>query len=101
MSGTVEVGVPKNYELSQNYPNPFNPTTKIDFALPFDSKVHMVVYDMTGREIKTLVNDARTAGYYTVDLNASTLSSGTYFFRIIANANGKDFISTKKMVLVK
>ncbi|MCX6159511.1 MAG: hypothetical protein NTY74_16135 [Ignavibacteriae bacterium] len=101
LSGTVEVGVPKDYALSQNYPNPFNPTTKIDFALPFDSKVYMVVYDMTGREVKTLVNEARQAGYHTVEMNASMLSSGTYFFRIIANANGKDFISTKKMVLVK
>ena len=101
LDGTVEVGVPKNYEISQNYPNPFNPTTKIDFSLPFDSKVFMVVYDMTGREVKTLVNEPRQAGYHTVELNASSMSSGTYFFRIIANANGKDFISTKKMVLVK
>ncbi|MFZ4591637.1 MAG: T9SS type A sorting domain-containing protein [Ignavibacteria bacterium] len=101
LSGSVEVGVPKNYELSQNYPNPFNPTTKIDFSLPFDSKVNLIIYDLTGREVKTLVNEARQAGYHTVEMNASMLSSGTYFFRIIANANGKDFISTKKMVLVK
>ena len=101
LDGTIEVGVPKNYDLSQNYPNPFNPTTKIDFSLPFNSKVILVVYDMSGREVKTLVNEARTAGYHTVEMNASMLSSGTYFFRIIANANGKDFISTKKMVLVK
>lgn len=101
LDGVVEVGVPKSYELSQNYPNPFNPTTKIDFALPFNSKVNIVIYDMTGREVKTLVNEARTAGYYTVELNASSLSSGTYFYRIIANNGTKDYINTKKMVLVK
>lgn len=101
LSGTVEVGLPKDFKLSQNYPNPFNPTTKIDFSLPLDSKVSILIYDMTGREVKTLVNETRTAGYHTLELNASSLSSGTYFYRLIAIANGKDFISTKKFVLVK
>jgi hypothetical protein len=101
LSGEVEVGVPTKYDLSQNYPNPFNPVTKINYELPFDSKVKMVVYDITGREIKTLVNEKVSAGYYTVQYDASNFSSGVYFYRIVASANGKDFISTKKMVLLK
>jgi hypothetical protein len=101
LSGVVEVGVPGKYDLSQNYPNPFNPKTKINFDLPYDSKVSVIVYDMTGREIKTLVNEMRTAGFYTVIFDASDISSGIYFYRIIANANGKDFICTKKLALIK
>ncbi len=101
LSSVVEVGLPTKYELSQNYPNPFNPVTKIDFSLPFDSKVSIKLYDITGREVKTLVNDARTAGYYTVQFNASDLSSGTYFYRIMTKSSSADYIMTKKMVLIK
>jgi len=101
LNGEVEVGVPTKYDLSQNYPNPFNPVTKINFELPYDSKVKMIIYDVTGREIKTLVNEVRTAGYHTIVYDASLISSGVYFYRIIANANGKDFISTKKMTIIK
>ena len=101
LNGEVEVGVPGKYDLSQNYPNPFNPVTKINFELPFDSKVKMIIYDVTGREIKTMVNEVRTAGYYTIVYDGSDISSGIYFYRIIANANGKDYISTKKMAIIK
>lgn len=101
LSNVVEVGLPTKFDLSQNYPNPFNPTTKIDFSLPLDAKVSIKLYDITGREIKTLVNDSRTAGYYTVQFNASDLSSGTYFYRIMTKSSAADYIMTKKMMLVK
>jgi len=103
LGGFVEVGVPAKYNLSQNYPNPFNPVTKIDYDIPFDSKVKLIVFDILGREVKNLVNgDLTKAGYYTAEFNATNLSSGAYFYRIIANGiNGKDFIATKKMVIVK
>ncbi len=101
LSNTVEVGIPTKFDISQNYPNPFNPVTKIDFALPLDSKVSIKLYDITGREVKTLVNDSRTAGYYTVQFNASDLSSGTYFYRIMTKSSGTDYIMTKKLVLIK
>jgi len=98
----VEVGIPKDYKLSQNYPNPFNPTTKIDYDLPFDSKVDIRIYDMTGREMSVLVNTQQTAGYYTVQFNGSSFASGTYFYRVSAKSTaGKDFSKTLKMVLVK
>ncbi len=101
LSNVVEIGLPSKFDLSQNYPNPFNPVTKIDFSLPLDAKVSIKLYDITGREVKTLVNDQRTAGYYTVQFNGSDISSGTYFYRIMTKSSGADYIMTKKMVLVK
>ena len=94
--------IPDKYSLSQNYPNPFNPSTKIDFALPFDSKMSVALYDITGRKVMTLIhNELRTAGYYTVDFNGSSLSSGMYFYRFIAETSDKQTIITKKMMLIK
>jgi hypothetical protein len=101
LSATVEIGIPKKFEISQNYPNPFNPVTKIDFDLPFDSKVSIRLYDITGREIKILVNETKQAGYYTTEFNGSKMSSGTYFYRIIAEGNGQKFVMTKKALLIK
>ena len=102
LSKTVEIGVPGKYNLSQNYPNPFNPVTKIDFDLPFESRIRIVIYDMIGREIKSLVSgEMKQAGYYTVEFNASSIASGIYFYRMIANGQGKDNIFTKKMCLVR
>ena len=97
----MEVGVPNKFDISQNYPNPFNPTTKIDFDLPYDSRISIKLYDMSGREVMELVNEQRPAGYYTVQINGNNLSSGTYFYRIIAEGNGQKYIMTKKAVLVK
>ncbi len=101
LNAEIEVGIPDKFNLSQNYPNPFNPVTKIDFDLPFDSRVSIILYDISGREIKSLVNDQRAAGYYTVQFNSAGLSSGTYFYRIMTKSSGADFIMTKKMVLLK
>ena len=92
------ISIPVEYYLSQNYPNPFNPTTKINFDLPNDSKVSLIIYDLLGREIIKLVNNEfRTAGSYTIEFNAGSLSSGVYFYRLEAG----DFVQTKRMVLVK
>ena len=100
LNGFIEIGIPTSFSLSQNYPNPFNPITKIDYNLPFDSKVNMVLFDITGKEIKTLVNETKTAGYHTVQFDASRISSGAYFYRIVINDNNK-FIMTKKLVILK
>jgi len=102
LSNVVEVGLPTKYDLSQNYPNPFNPSTKIDFSLPFDSRVTIIIYDITGREIMKLHNsDMIKAGFHTVTLNGSSLASGTYIYRFAASGNGQEFSMSKKMVLVK
>ena len=92
-----ETGIPEMYSLSQNYPNPFNPNTKIDFSIPKNSLVTIKIYDVLGKEVAVLVNKDLTAGSYTVDFNASTLTSGVYFYNISAG----DFTDTKKLVLVK
>ncbi len=89
--------IPDKFNLSQNYPNPFNPSTKINYDLPFDSKVSIKIFDVTGIEVASLVNNVQVAGYYSVNFNASNLSSGVYFYRIETN----NFIETKRMVLVK
>ena len=93
--------IPQTYQLYQNYPNPFNPTTKIAFDLPKDAKIKLVIYDILGREMKTLVNNEfRSAGKYITEFNGSNMASGIYFARILVN-EGKDFMAVKKMVLLK
>lgn len=89
--------VPQVYSLSQNYPNPFNPVTNIKFSIPVSGNVKLVLFDILGRAVKTLVNDVKPAGNYVVDFNASELSSGAYFYRLESGS----FVETKKMLLVK
>lgn len=101
LSNEVIIGIPEKYNLSQNYPNPFNPSTKINYDLPFDSKVSIKLFDMSGREVATLVNENISAGYHSINFNGANLSSGTYFYKIVADANGNNFTSVKKMVLIK
>jgi hypothetical protein len=101
LSSTIEVSLPGKYNLSQNYPNPFNPVTKIDYEIPANSKVSIVLYDMSGKEVKTLVNSEQSAGFYTIQLNAGDLSSGIYFYRMIANSNGNNMTFTKKLSVIK
>lgn len=92
------VELPKQYSLSQNYPNPFNPTTKINFELPKNSQVTLIIYDILGREVTKLVNNEfKQAGRYAIDFNAQNYASGVYFYRIEAGT----FVQAKKMVLVK
>lgn len=89
--------IPKKFELSQNYPNPFNPSTTIKFSVPKDGNVAIKVYDVKGQLVKTLVNQRIIVGNYTVDFNASELSSGVYFYTL----ETADFRETKRMILVK
>ncbi len=93
-----KINIPKIFRLNQNYPNPFNPTTTITYQLPINSKVTLNIYDILGRQIKTLVNKLQQAGNYKVNFDASKLSSGVYFYRLTMN-NG--FTQTKKMLLLK
>ncbi|MBM4159373.1 MAG: T9SS type A sorting domain-containing protein, partial [Ignavibacteria bacterium] len=93
----VSKNIPTQYSLSQNYPNPFNPMTKINFALPKQGFVTMKIYDVLGREVRTLVNEVREAGNYIVEFNASELASGIYFYRIEVNG----FSDVKRMMLIK
>jgi hypothetical protein len=98
----VTNNIPASFSLYQNFPNPFNPVTTIKFDLPKDVNVTIKIYDLLGREVTTLVNnELRKAGTYEVKWSATggatSYASGVYFYRIEAG----DYVSTKKMVLVK
>jgi len=88
-------------DLIHNFPNPFNPTTTIYYVLPFDSKISLKVYDLSGREVSELVNGYKEAGTHSVIFNGENLSSGVYFYRIIANDGKHTFAKTMKMLLNK
>jgi hypothetical protein len=90
--------IPKEFSLAQNYPNPFNPSTKIFYELPKASRVSLIVYDVLGREVATLVDKMQQPGSYTVTFSTQDgRASGVYFYRIHAG----DFVSVKKMMLLK
>ncbi len=93
----VNVGRPVDYSLNQNYPNPFNPNTQISYQLPVNSKVVLKVYDAIGKEVATLVDDMKEAGYHSVQFNASNLPSGMYVYKITAG----NFTQSRKLVLMK
>ncbi len=92
-------------QLFQNYPNPFNPSTSISFSIPSRSFVSLKVFDLLGREVATLVNEQKPAGTYTQKWNAANVSSGIYFYRLVANAipsgQAGTFTETKKLLLLK
>lgn len=89
--------VPQEYSLSQNYPNPFNPSTKIDFTIPAAARVQITVYNVLGQEVAKVVNGMMTPGNHTVTFDAVKLASGVYMYKLVAG----DFVSTRKMVLLK
>ena len=85
------------YRLNQNYPNPFNPTTTISFTIPATSNVSLKVFNILGKEVATIVNETKSAGNYSINFNASGLSSGVYFYQLTTD----NFTSTKKFTLMK
>jgi hypothetical protein len=101
LNNNVEIGVPLKFDVSQNYPNPFNPITKIDYQIPENGKVKLIIYDILGREIKNVVNETKEGGYYSEVINAGSLSSGVYMYRLTFEGNNNKFTITKKMSLIK
>jgi predicted CXXCH cytochrome family protein len=89
--------LPAKFELCQNYPNPFNPTTTIRFSLPQGGNVRITIYDVTGKQIQTLINSYYAAGTFNVNWNAISFASGVYFYRIESGA----YNMVKKMILLK
>ena len=83
--------------MEQNYPNPFNPATTIKFALPKNDFISIKIYDVSGKLGKTLIDEQKSAGYYSVNFDASLLSSGLYFYSI----SSPSFTESKKMIVVK
>jgi hypothetical protein len=93
----IENEIPQSFMLYQNYPNPFNPTTTIKFALPVSSKVKISVYNSLGELVETLVDKEMESGYHAVNFDASRLASGVYLYQL----QSQDFVSVKKMLLIK
>lgn len=93
----LTVGLPDRYELGQNYPNPFNPKTIIYFQLPMSNYVKLIVYDVMGREVATLVNEQLNSGTYEIEWDASDYPSGIYFYTLSTG----NFTETKRMVMIK
>jgi hypothetical protein len=89
--------IAESYKLDQNYPNPFNPATTISYSIPKESNVSLIVYDIMGKQVAELVNSKQAAGSYRVEFDATKFASGTYFYKLTTG----DFISVKKMILLK
>lgn len=93
----IDGSIPVSYSLSQNYPNPFNPSTKINFSLPEQTSVKIIISDILGREVTTLINDNLNAGSYSVEFNATEIPSGIYFYTMITD----NFKQSRKMMILK
>jgi len=96
-AGDVELGLTTEFKLYQNYPNPFNPVTKISYQLKNSGPVNLTIYNPLGQQLISLVNEYQAEGKYNIDFDASSLSSGIYYYKLVAN----DFIAVKKMILLK
>ena len=94
--------LPKTFELFQNYPNPFNPTTTIKYQLPKSTELSLIIYNMLGQVVKTLVNEKQSAGYYTLYWDGTTeqgsaVASGVYLYCL----RTKDFVKSRKTILLR
>ena len=94
----VDVNSPTKFTLEQNFPNPFNLETNINFTIPEGTNVSMKLYDITGREVRVLVNEKKQPGFYTITLKGGDLSSGVYFYRLVTSSG---FTAVKKLILLK
>ena len=92
-----EVILPKEFSLERAYPNPFNPVTTIQYGLPVDATVNIIVYDLQGRIAAELISGMKPAGYYTLNWDASDQASGIYFVKLMT----AEFTKTQKLMLVK
>lgn len=95
--GNQNITLPDAFKLNQNYPNPFNPVTTITYAIPNAQHTMLKVYDINGREVRTLVNDIQSAGGYEVRFDGTGLSSGVYFYELVSG----NFSDTKSMMIIK
>ncbi len=93
----IDEVIPETYSLKQNYPNPFNPSTTIEYSVSEPSQIKIIVYNILGSEIATLVNEYKSSGTYREIFNAKNLTSGNYIIRLQAGS----FSEVRKMTLLK
>jgi len=99
-----DLSKPTKFKLSQNYPNPFNPTTTISYSLPKQSKVKLIIYDVLGRQVKTVVNKTQLAGKHKITFDATNFATGVYYYNLKADPStglGHKFEQTRKMLLLR
>jgi len=105
LNGDIVIDNPGRFQLSQNFPNPFNPVTRINFSIPEESFVKICLYDVSGRLLKTVLNEFKAAGSYTAELSISEftheISSGVYFYEMSAISGKGQYKDVKKMMIVK
>ncbi len=97
LTGVEEGAFPKHFSIGQNYPNPFNPVTTFAYSLPKQARVSIIIYDVSGREVRTLVDKEVEPGFHQTVLHATGLPSGVYFARMVAES----FTETRKITLLK
>lgn len=97
VSSVNDEAIPEHFALEQNFPNPFNPSTTIKFAVPQRNLVQIRLYTIIGEEVLLLLNEEKEKGWYEIKLNMNSFSSGVYIYRM----NSGNYVSTKKMILVK
>ncbi|MBE2216820.1 MAG: T9SS type A sorting domain-containing protein [Ignavibacteria bacterium] len=101
ITNAANIGSPGKNEISQNYPNPSNPVSVIEYRVAARSLVRLVVYDLTGKEVATLVNGELDGGYYSARFDGTNISSGIYFYRFTAVNADQNFTETKRLILIK
>ena len=101
LTGSIKIITPAVSEIFQNYPNPSNPVSKIDFRLSVNSNVSLIVYDISGKEIKVLVNGELESGYHTAEFDGNDIASGIYFYRFIVKSENYYYSAVKRLILLK
>ena len=94
---TEGISLPEAFSLDRAYPNPFNPTTTLSFALPTEAQVSLIIYNLQGRQVVSLIDGSMDAGYHTAMWNADHHSSGVYFVKMIAG----EYVNTQRLMLIK
>jgi hypothetical protein len=98
INNQITNNISNQYKLYQNYPNPFNSMSNIKYKIEKTSDIKIIIFDITGKEIETLINKKQPSGNYEVKFNGENLSSGIYFYSLFVN---NDKVDTKKMILIK
>ncbi|MBK6877684.1 MAG: T9SS type A sorting domain-containing protein [Ignavibacteria bacterium] len=100
-SGNNSSSVPNEFSLHQNYPNPFNPSTTIEYDLPTSGEVVIIIYDVTGREVRRIDAGNKPAGNHKLELNADGLSSGTYLCKAVFSSNSMSTVKSMRLMLIR
>ncbi len=97
----LEASIPQEFRLGQNYPNPFNPVTTLEFDIPENGATRLSLFDLTGKEVMTIIDRELSAGHYRFQLDGRDLVSGIYIYQIQVNGQKESYLATRKLILLK